>query len=494
MRRWSVILFSLIVSNAYAMFPTVVHFNDATGKQLTIGFHDETKPLEAENECKSPSQPCTDMYWIEHRVKGGKRIEIDEAVVDHSENFGNPEVRLVLHERVEDPSDLVLVVSDLMVINPATGKPKSAGWTEFPLVPQLEQREDRERPTLRYQSLLPGKMSDTPAERTAVASNLTVTDPDFPTRRYDVYVRRIKSESDYVHDFEVAGLPRSRKAKVAYRGTFNDVVVPVKMTLTSPAIPKNRDEAAFYVNASAESDDIAREQTYRFDTKIAPAWRTRSWEIGPRLEATVGNATSKAPNTASLAADFRYWFLEEADGALQSHALVFAPTYRTDRKFDNRDGGLDVTWEPYFTHLENKTLEVRRAREKREGGVPQSIHWGYRIRTKIGAEYGRHIDSTSPQLNDDEYSRLRGEVVAMVEWQQLRLTVTAQTRHLFSHELLLDENGGVVTISDSMRNHVRAELAYDLGAFAISVTHLNGRVPPAFSPTHSTALGLTLKF
>jgi len=496
--KWLMTLVFLLVAVDARAFSTVVNFTDANRQDLRVLFLDSTQLTEAANECDvSAAQPCTEMYWIERRVKGGKRIEVDRADVDISSPLHRIAFRL--HEPVNDPSDLVLIASAVSVVDPATGGPKSAGWREFPIVAQLEQLGDAERPTLQYQSLLPTTLDNTPMRRGTLSSNLTVTDPDNPTKKFDVYVRRVRTPGggpDVLHDIEVAGLPRGKKVKASLKGveTFNGLPVAAKATLQAPAFPKGRDDASFFLNASAEADDIASEQKYKLDTRIHPTWRTESWEIGPKFEATLGNTTSKAPNTAALSADFRYWFAEDIPGFIQSHSIVFAPIYRTDRKFDNRDSGIDVTWEPFLRPFEGKTLERRRALELRSGGVPQAIHWGFRIRPKIALEYGKHIESASAELDDEQYSRLRGEVVAFIEWQQLRFTVAAQTRHLFNEEVILNDKSEVVRISASTRNYVRAELAYDLGIIAVTLTHNKGRTPPAFTPTHSTAFGITWKF
>ena len=75
----------------------------------------------------------------------------------------------------------------------------------------------------------------------------------------------------------------------------------------------------------------------------------------------------------------------------------------------------------------------------------------------------------------------------------LRLTVDAAARYLVQDEVLSD-SGDVVKTDKGYTPYLRAELAYDLGAVALSIVHENGRLPPNFKRAHATTVGVTVKF
>jgi hypothetical protein len=492
----SAVLLSFLSVKARA-FPAIVFFptkGDFT--KLRIHFLDGTQLAKDENACKS-EQTCADRYWLQRKVKGddSKRPVVAAGVTP---SVIGDILDLDLAQSVDDPSDLFVIVADEIVLK--DGKPKSVGWKDYAVAPQVEQASDLEKPTLRYASLTPFRLDDTPQQRRTISQNLSVTDPDDSTLRYNVFVTKLQTEGkgDHpTHLLTLAGLPRGKKVKVAVKGVeqFKSKDVSVDPTTIDPVpFPKGRDDAAFFVNASADADDVGGKKKYKLDTRIHPAWIVGPWEIGPTLDGTIGNQLSKAPNTASLSADFRRFFASDATAVFPTQSVLLSPTFRTDRKFKNRDVELDLAWEPRLRWFEGNTLERRRADLKIEGGIPRSIHFGFSVRPSIGLEGGRHIGSSDPQVDDRTFTRARGSLSAKVQWWSFVLSTSSETRTLFSNEVVLDDSGKVVKTAKGLRSSVRFDLSYDLGAVALTVTRINGRQPPAFSPTRSTSFGVTLKF
>ena len=104
-------------------------------------------------------------------------------------------------------------------------------------------------------------------------------------------------------------------------------------------------------------------------------------------------------------------------------------------------------------------------------------------------------------LDGSAFNRLRGTIVAMVEREvgrgmpgTVKLTLTATSRHLFSDEAVLDDEGLLVETNRAEKTFFRADLSCDIGPWALTLTHMNGRQPPAFSATHSTSFGVTIKY
>jgi hypothetical protein len=479
----------------------IVFFPDPQdAKNLQVQFVDGTVLAQAENECTTP-QACTDRIWILHKAKGDDtKKTVNSATVLAEVPGRGGQINLTLADPVLDPSDLYIIVADLIVMNGT--KQKSAGWQEFPIAPQIEQSADANRPTIHYLSLTRLLLDNTPAVRRSLSQKLSVTDPDDPTLRYDVYITEVETpgaKPSPSHFLTLAGIPRGKKVKVALSGVeqFNGKDVGVSPTTIAPvAFPKGRDDAAFFVNGSIDTNDIKGDKKYKLDTRIHPSWVVGAWEIGPTLDGTIGNKLSGAPNSAFLSADFRRFFAApDSKAFIPTQSLLTSVLFRTDKKFDNRDFEADLAWEPLLRPFEGMTLEQRRAVEKANGGIPQSIHWGFRLRPSIALEGGRHIASTSPDVDNKQFMRIRGKVTAMLQWETWTFSASGESRHLFTDEVVLDKDGQTLLRTDRQdRSNIRLDLSYDLGDVALTVTRINGRQPPAFSPTRSTSFGVTLKF
>jgi hypothetical protein len=493
-----------------AFFPNAAHKPpDLTS--LTIEFN--TVTLAPENACPRDVKQsdgsvktvaCSEMYRLENRTAPYVIIPIHSAGLGTNAATSAAQLQLAI-DPPQTVKGLTLVIFNLQSTPVIANSTVPKGYVEIPIAPQLSQQGDDEtavfesihpKETLFYRALTPITF---PADsvglqklRARLSNSISVTDPGEFDRAYAVYVNDIAQPTNQpVIQMEITGAPRGKKLNVKVGGleTLGAEPLAASTAIQSVAIPKARDDADVWVKVAAEADDVKRERKYSIDTKLHDAFRSGRWDLGPTFDATVGNKTSKAPNSGSLSFDFKRFF--KGGGPLHSQSLTFSPIYRSDRSFDNRDAGFDLVYEPFFTRLEN-TLDQRRKAEKRLGGPPLVHVWGWRIRPSAAVEFGHHIDSSAPEVNDKEFKRLRAGISAAFEYLRWKLTVAGEWRHLFDDEVLLQDT--VVTVAQSDRKYGRADLSYDLGNVALTLTHMNGRKPPAFSSTHSTSFGVTLKF
>jgi hypothetical protein len=378
---------------------------------------------------------------------------------------------------------------------------------EVPVAPQLAQKDDtgdepfeklRGTQDVVYRSLIPIEVRPRDMDRVrAVLSNgLSITDPGEFDRPYAGEVTAIKKVDDagFVHTLTISGIPRGTKVNVKVGGfeKFGGDDLQASATVQAKALPKTRDEADLWIKVAADADNVKKDRKYSLDTRIHSGWRHGRWDIGPTLDGVMGNVTSKAPNTAALSFDLKYWLQVAKDSVLHSQSITLSPVFRTDRSFANRDAGADLVYAPIFRRFD-QSLDERRKAEKRLGGPPLVRNWGWSVRPSVAMEVGRHIASASPDVRDTEFSRLRVGLSATLEWRKWKLAVGAQSRHLFNDELFL-QGTSVLRTSKAERNYARGDLSYDLGTVSLLLTHITGRQPPAFSVTQSTSLGVAFKF
>lgn len=491
----ALLLLAALDAHAFTSHILIPEENNADRKRMQVRFVDGTRLIAPANDCHNN---CANSYEMQRKKKNGDPAPNVIRAAVTTDTYTNDMIELEFDVSVNDVSDLYLIVKDLVV--EADGQPKSSGWKEFPVAPQVEQAAD-EITSLDYVSLTPTRFENTPENRRRFTQNLVVVDADDSTLRYSPLVSSVRTggrnERRHEHQIKLTGIPRGKKVKVSLKGIeqFAGKDVGLGPTVIAPvAFPKGREDALLFIRGSAEANDVKGEKAYSFDFRLHPKWTLGSFEIAPNVEATVGNKLSKAPNSGSAGVELRKW-MEIADESafFPAQAFAIAPTFWTDREFDNRDAGTILTWEPYLRWFEGKTLEQRRARVKADGGLPRAIKWGFRLRPVLGFEGGTHIASTAPEVDDEDFGRLLGKMTGFVQYQQWTFTVTAERRHLFSDEVL-STSDGVVATDDGARSNVKLELGYDFGPAAISVTRINGRVPPAFSATESTTLGVTFKY
>jgi hypothetical protein len=494
----TVLLLLAVATGAHAQpvanaFSQMVYFPNAPDfKLLAVKFRNFTKfALDSGNDC-ADKNTCATMYRLEHR-DNFRTVSIVSVVAD----LGANTLTVALETPPTDVKALVLVAYNVKA------KPKG-GYLELPIKPQLMQLDVdeterfeglRSQTRLQYQSLTPADPPDLNEDksRSLLSSALSITDPSDFDRPYTGRVTSYAQDSSkFVHEMVISGAPRGKKLNIQVGGleTFSGAPLQASTTAQSLAVPKGRDDATFFLRIAAEENDVKGERKYSLDARVRDAWMlTERWQIAPTLDATVGNTTSKAPNTGAISSDFRYFF--RSPSSFRSR-IVFAPVFRTDRDFVNEDLGADVAWEMVIPSLD-KSLEQRRKEEKRRGGPPLSRVWGWSVRPILAFEVGRHIKSSSADVDDDQFSRLRGSLVVTLERGRWKLATSGVLRHLLSDEVLL-QDGGVIATSASEKRFGRADLSYDFGTVALTLTHMNGRQPPAYSPTDSTSLGIAFKF
>lgn len=451
---------------------------------------DEDFP-DTDSKCDNVND-CRDRYWLERRVGPRSPMEVKRVRIDPDAKFHTLELTLV---KAPDSIEDVFVVFAGMFNTAKEALP----WESMPLLPQIEQDEFGDGTTLTYRTLEP---------RDLTAGKPIVTAVDKDTGHGHVLpVKSISAvDKDGIsHTLEIdnRSLPRGKKFKTSVEGLDT---VKAKTTIERTAFPEKRDDASFYANGSIEADEVGEgSRAYKLDVFIAPKWKFHSdlWEHGPKIDMILGNKTSKAPNTALLGWDFKRFIVKELQG-IASHSYSVGPQYRVDRQNENRDFELNAQYDPLFKSLEGKTVEQRRADLEREGekDILKKAKWGYQLRPSIGLEAGWHLESTNPEVEDNSLTRIRGTITAMLERAidvprapgTLKLTITGTARKLFSDEAVLDDEGALVKTDSSDRSFFRADLSYDIGPGALTLTHMNGRQPPAFSPTHSTSFGVTIKY
>jgi hypothetical protein len=476
-------------SSVNSAFLQTASFPDSTKpKELVIVREENT--LDASNACPDTAT-CAQKYRLEDRDTY-RTYEIDSV------SIAGTTLKAELHELPASTKKLTFVALNLK----ATPK---IGYLEIPVTPQLMQLDIDETEAgeglrspivVQYHALTPItiKQRDERKTRAVMSSALTITDAADFDRPYSGYVAAIAplDTSSEIFELRIAGAPRGKKLALQVGGfeTFNGQAQQATGPVQTIAIPKGRDDATLFVKLSAEANNVKRERRYTLDTRVHDVWRAgQRWNIGPTLDATYGNKTAKAPNSGALSVDLRYFIKGKPEFRTN---LTVSPIFRSDRSANNQDLGGDVVLEGIIPRLE-RSLDQRRKEEKRLKGTPLALEWGWKLRPSVAAEFGTHIKSALEEVEGKSFIRFRAGVSAAVEFGKWSLTTSIQHRYLLDKEVLL-QDGAVNTVSDSQKTYGRADLSYDLGVVAISLTHLNGRQPPAFSSTHSTSLGLTFKF
>lgn len=467
---------------------TMVYFTDAAHRRLRVEFATDKGVPAAGSECANAAA-CADRYFLVRPVGVEKRVPAESVQFVAGELF--PTLELVLPEAPASVEDLQLMLRGMVAED---GKP--IPWLALPLQPQLVQDEFGDGVSLTYQSLEPRTFTDADVQ----AAKVTAINPkDDRKRTLTLRVESIEPVQGgrgtlHTIHLHTGSVPRGQKLTTTVEGLESFAAAPLKAqtTVERTAFPKGRADAQYFINVAVDTDGIKGDRKYKYDMLLYPLFRKGLFEHRPRLDTTVGNKTSKAPNTIALSWELRYWIPTRSDDF--SSNVSVAPIYRTDRAADNREAGADLQYEPFFRALEDKTLQQRRADLVRKGGNPNTIKWGYRVRPSVGFEWGRHVEHVAAAIDGEKLARARGMLVVLVEREQIKLTLTGTTRKLFSDEALLDSSNNVVTIERADRSFFRGDLSYDLGMFAVTLTYLDGRQPPAFTPTQSTSLGLTFKF
>jgi hypothetical protein len=202
----------------------------------------------------------------------------------------------------------------------------------------------------------------------------------------------------------------------------------------------------------------------------------------PNVSLNAGSDAAKLPDTGSASAGVVFWL---SQGRRSLGNITFAPTFRTDKNYDNRDAGADLIYAPSIARLYQPVERRRRSNPKTE--------FGWWMIFDAGIEWGHHIASKAEEVEGTNFSRLRGVVTYNAQWRNIGFSTAYQHRFLGDDEVISDADT-VIRVDDTSRGYIRAELTYNLGAGGISLVHVNGKVPPAFKEAHSTTLGFSLKY
>ena len=475
---------------------TLVYFRNPSHEQLVVELQTDDVPM-ATSQCNGEAA-CKDRYWLQRNVGIRDPILVQSAKLEKEPILGFPLLVLTLK-----PNDVPKSYKNLQVVLAGLfdqkGEPMT--WITLPVQPQVVLDDFGEGPQLTYQSLDERHFTDADAAKVII----TGTDKKENNRPFTMRAKSIKpvGERGLLHTIELdpKSVPRGRTLKSKVSGLETDKTaepLAASTAITRADFPKGRDDATYYANAGVETNAVSGDRAYKYDMLMAPKFgRSTLFEHGPKLDVNVGNKTSKSPNRASLGWDFRWW-LPWAPSAILSHDLTATPLYQADRRFVNRDAQVDLQYEPFFRHFSN-TLKERRARAQHDSGDPFAIRWGYRVSPTLATETGWHLQNKSAEVEGNAFERARGAIAFLVEretapGQTVSLTVKGTYRHLFSDEASIDAKDVVTKTASSDQSFLRADLAYNFGAFALTLTHQNGREPPAYSAVHSTSLGLTLKF
>jgi hypothetical protein len=492
------VLLSLTVAGYVAAddVTTLLYFQDSSHEKLIVEFQiDEGVPTKA-SECHSEAE-CKDRYWLERNVGPRAPILVQDVEVKKEARLGFPLLVLCLKKKEIPTSfkNLQVVLAGMI-----DHKNEPIPWVILPVKPQLVQDEFSDVPSLTYQSL--DAKPFTGVDLTTI--KVTGTDKKDFDRPFTMRVKKISEvgERGLLHTIELdpKSVPRGRTLKTKLTGIERDDAddLSASTSVTRADFPKGRDDATYYMNLGVETNSVSGDKAYKYDMLIAPKFgKDTLFEHGPKLDVNVGNKTSKSPNRAALGWDFRWW-LVKAPSVILSHDITVTPLYQADRRFVNRDAQVDGQYEPFFRGFSD-TLQEKRAKAKHDGGVPLKIKWGYRVSPTIGIEAGWHLQNKSADVEGNAFQRARGTLGLMVERETVRsqtvnLTVKGTFRRLFSDEASVDDKDAVTQTARSDQSFLRADLAYNFGALALTLTHQNGREPPAYSSTHSTSLGVTLKF
>jgi hypothetical protein len=477
---------------------TLVYFTDDTHMKLQVQFQIDGDFPAAGSECLN-AIACLDLYWLEHRVGPRRDIPVNSVRLVQDALFPTLEFALAAAPASLDKLHVVLAG-----MKDKDAKPLE--WVSLPIQPQIIQNEFGKGVTFTYQSIEPRKLEKINPKDITV----TAVDKKDSNRQYTARVKGVTKItedgplSDLLHTVAIdeASLPRGKALKTTVSGleTFGSDAVPVKTSVTRMSFPEGREDARFYANGSIEADSVEHNRAYKFDVLIAPKFDLSDglWQHGPKLDAIIGNKVSKAPNTLAASWDVRRFLVSRFSDSILSHDVSFSPTYRIDRNSKSRDAGIDAQYEPFVKRWADRTLEQRRADAESN---PLALKWGWELLPTVGFETGIHLRSEDPAVDGSAFNRLRGKIVVMAEREvgsslpgTVKLTVTGTVRQLFSDEAVLNDDGELVGTDRADKTFFRADLSYDIGPWALTLTHMNGRQPPAFSATHSTSFGVTVKY
>lgn len=274
-------------------------------------------------------------------------------------------------------------------------------------------------------------------------------------------------------------IPRGKTMSAKVVGFEPGVTLSGK--LVTPKYPATKDAATYYFLGQRVFADVGADQ-YAFDVKLAPVIAAKKFDFIPNVSLNAGSDAAKLPDTGSASAAFVFWL---SSGRRSLGNVTVAPTFRTDKGYDNRDAGVDLTFAPSIARL-YQPVERRRLKNPK-------TDFGWWVTVDGGVEWGEHIASKAAEVEGTDFARVRGAVAYNAQWRDIGFSTAYQHRILGDDEVITDADT-ILRIDDSSRGYVRAELSYNFGPAAITLVHINGKLPPAFKEAHSTTLGFAMKY
>jgi hypothetical protein len=252
------------------------------------------------------------------------------------------------------------------------------------------------------------------------------------------------------------------------------------------AAPSGRDDAAQYV-AGSWSATHGGKDAYGFDLKLSRTLRRRlTSDTTAILDIIAGSDALKLADAGSLSVKHTRWLTkgEASQREITNSGLVFQPIYRSDKKWDNQDVGLDVGFEPFFRRLywpvERRKLTIEKA------------ELGWTITPTFYAETGVHVRNESGEVEDQPFLRLRPGIVGTLGWRRWKASASFQPRFPLRKELHRVEDD-IIRIDRKPRPYVRAEIAREFYyGLSLSAVHMYGGLPPAFERSHATTFSVVL--
>jgi hypothetical protein len=434
------------------------------------------------NEC-TDVKSCSDLYQLDYVGTAKSRTEVLEALpaIKRAHVSESDTLELSLSDKLHIIPDL-----QLNLLRLATEGPKrevKLVRRTVPLAPDifLDPLESNTFNSLIYRGVRLRKPTDIPPKEKV---KLTVKDangkPVSVTISGDLVPFSLNPKNVLLWRIPLSrSLQRGANLSVAVEG-IDEIGTVAKLQVKAP--PSGRDDATFYLRGQQAYNHYAH-NTGSIDAKWGRSFfdQIAGQELWFLLQATMGTKALGLSQTGTASLGLREWLNE-------AWALSEAPTFRTDRDLDNRDLGVDIALEGQPACLYH-TIDFKNRKNQNK-----NAQFGWWLKPKLGIEVGKHLASTSNEVEGDTFLRAVPSVNLLLEskWG-VKLTVDAAARYLSKDEVALDKND-VVHIKDGLQPYLRAELAYDFGTIGVSVVHENGQLPPAFKKTKTTTIGLTLKF
>jgi hypothetical protein len=439
-------------------------------------------------DCKDATS-CKALYHLESR-KDRKFVppEVDGVTRQSDSSF-----HVKLSDRLPSPLDGFVLVADHLEYQTGPNTYKEE-HVEFALAASVFPYS---RGRLRVNLLTPLYVKDLAGDAAKVEVILTDTISHAKERRTVSSIKPIPSNTPLHADdplyvvILVLNIPiPSGSLKVTVSGLGlpeGDVTGSFKIA------PQTKDKARWYLNGQFVLNH-AGEDSYAIEAKASP----KSWDLGSYgdlsllVEMNVGSAALKKPDTyhAALQAG-RYWTANKK----LAFTLTASADYLTDKTFESQDAGGTVGLAVDLAFLQRPLRMARVLAGAQKGGKAtdgDQPHWGYTVRPSASMESGVHLRSLSDHVENHAYLRARIALAALIEFDRFTFDSSAELRHLFATEVVLN-NGAVVRTDKGKQGYLRNELGFTLSEILkLSAKHEWGNLPPTFKTTNATTLGVTV--